>query len=80
MALYIMRCSQCGHVFEARHPMDFEGPVNCPNCDSDLTTKVPTAPGIVFDWKSLGSDDGPTATAKTRFRPSAVPRSVASMA
>lgn len=78
MATYIMRCGQCGHTFEVRHRMDFDGPVSCPICDSDETSKVPTAPGIVFDWKRPSRDEG-VVVGPQRYRPPAVPQSAISL-
>jgi len=69
--LYIYRCDKCNHIFETRHPMFFEGPIACPNCDSDETHKVPTAPGVILNWrKTDGVKIGPE-----RYRPPAVPAS-----
>lgn len=73
MPNYIYRCAN-GHTFETSHSMDFEGPVACPECDSILTRKVPTAPGVVFDWKNVGMEG--VVTGPQRYRPPAVPQSV----
>jgi len=77
MAIYIMRCSACDNVFETRHPMTFEGQIACPRCGSDSTHKVPTAPGIVFDWHIADETEGVRIGAD-RYRPPAIPQSVAS--
>lgn len=73
MANYVYKCCKCNHVFETFHRMDFEGPVACPECDSIQTSKVPTAPGIVFDWKNIGAEG---IVGSQRYRPPAVPRSI----
>lgn len=73
MACYLMRC-ECGYTFETFHKMDFKGPVACPECDSIQTSKVPTAPGVIFDWKNVGVEG--VIVGPQRYRPPAVPRSV----
>jgi putative FmdB family regulatory protein len=71
--LYVYKCDQCNHVFETRHSMFFEGLVTCPECDSDKTHKVPTAPGVIFNWHQAdGVKIGPE-----RYRPPAVTQSAA---
>ena len=72
MATYIFRCGYCGHVFEVRRPMDIEGPAVCPQCGDSETSKVPTAPGIVFNWHMT---DG-VKIGSERYRPPAVPASI----
>lgn len=50
--------------------MNFDGPVRCPECDSDQTTKVITGcAAVVFDFKQLPYEEGALAAAKNRFRP-----------
>lgn len=62
MPLYDYKC-QCGHVFETRHSMSFTGRVTCPECGSDDTRKVISAPASVLDWRLSESVHN-----STRFR------------
>lgn len=75
MALYIYSCDQCGHTFEARHSMHFEGHVVCPTCDSNETHKLPTAPGVILNWHVT---DG-VKIGSERYRPPAVTPSAAAI-
>jgi len=53
--------------------MHFMGQVACPECDSNETHKLPTAPGIIFDWNQT---DG-VKIGSERYRPPAVTQAAA---
>lgn len=63
MPLYDYKCNACHSISEERHGMDFEGSVTCPNCGSNDTTKIISAPGSVLDWR-----DSDSVHASTRYR------------
>ena len=75
MPTYLYRCQDCGAVFEASHSMFSEESVVCGKCDGVETVKIPTCPGIVFDWKNPGFDEG-VVVGPQRFRSPAVPKSI----
>lgn len=60
---YDYKCRTCATVFETRHSMFSEDPVHCPNCDSEDTQKIISAPVSVLDWR-----DSDSVHASTRFR------------
>jgi putative FmdB family regulatory protein len=63
MPLYDYKCRQCEHIYETRHSMNFTGRVTCPECGSDDTRKVISAPASVLDWRLSESVHN-----STRFR------------
>lgn len=71
MPLYDYKC-QNKHIFETRHSMSFAGRVTCPQCGSDDTRKIISAPASVLDWRDSDSVHG-----STRFRPRVPNRALA---
>ena len=76
MATYVYKCKSCGEPFEiSRSMFATSGPVECPHCHGSDTYKVPTAPGVILDWKDW--DGKGVVVGPDRYRGPAVPQSVA---
>lgn len=71
MPLYDYKCQDCGLFFEARHRMDHAGPVACPSCSSDHTSKIFSSPAIVMNWFMTEAIHN-----SVRFRPAAENRAL----
>jgi len=72
MPLYDYKCQDCDLFFEARHRMDHSGPVPCPRCSGDHTSKVYSSPALVMNWFMSEAIHN-----SKRFRPAVVNRAVA---
>jgi len=69
--LYDYHCQDCDLFFEARHRMNFTGPVACPRCSGNRTSKVISSPAIVMNWFMTEAIHD-----SIRFRPAAVNRTL----
>lgn len=56
MARYDYKCSSCGNVFEAEHPMSETPEVVCPSCGAPAA-KTFSASGIKFDGSGFYNTD-----------------------
>ena len=72
MATYLYQCDDCGKIQEVHHGMFEEPTIECPQCGSTEANKVPTCPGILFDWHDWG--DKGVVVGKDRFRGPTVPQ------
>jgi putative FmdB family regulatory protein len=48
MPTYDYECSDCGHVFEAFHPMSADPVAVCPKCGGRVKRLIGTGAGILF--------------------------------
>lgn len=58
MPLYDYRCTECGHIFEAKHGFDDPAPV-CPACGSMVQRIIITVPRVA---KGMAADLGRNPT------------------
>lgn len=64
MPIYDYHCLDCDSTFEERRSMFEEGQIRCPECNSENTLKLISAPTSVLDWK-----DSDSVHQSIRFRP-----------
>ena len=48
MPTYVYKCTECGHMFEARQRMSDDPLTDCPNCGKSAIRRVINNVGIVF--------------------------------
>ena len=58
MPLYDYRCTECGHIFEARHGFDASAPV-CPACGATVERIIVSVPRVA---KGMTADLGKNPT------------------